>query len=148
MKNQIVLFSIFLLFVVGCKKDPEPEACFSEKVSDVKVNFDGGCSKDADSYFWDFGDNKTSEVKNPVHTYSKVGTYTVTLRVTNKEGSDEISRDISLEQKCSECTCKTRDTGDIVFSKRFCGSASEVADFQAGQRASCEALGHHPTCEN
>lgn len=37
----------------------------------------------ADSYAWTFGDGTTSTVKNPVKTYAKKGTYTVTLAVTN-----------------------------------------------------------------
>ena len=37
----------------------------------------------ADSYAWTFGDGTTSTVKDPVKTYAKKGTYTVTLAVTN-----------------------------------------------------------------
>ena len=37
----------------------------------------------ADEWFWDFGDGATSTQKNPVHTYSTVGNFTVTLRVKN-----------------------------------------------------------------
>lgn len=34
-------------------------------------------------WLWDFGDGNTSTLQNPVHTYTNVGNYTVTLRVTN-----------------------------------------------------------------
>ncbi|HII91403.1 MAG TPA: PKD domain-containing protein [Methanosarcina sp.] len=37
---------------------------------------------------WNFGDGKSSTEKNPVHTYSKAGTYTVNLTVRNDEGTD------------------------------------------------------------
>ena len=33
------------------------------------------------SWLWDFGDNTTDDSKNPIHTYSKPGTYTVSLKV-------------------------------------------------------------------
>lgn len=37
----------------------------------------------ADSYLWNFGDGTTSTLKDPVHTFPKRGTYTVSLQVTN-----------------------------------------------------------------
>jgi len=36
-------------------------------------------SQNALTYLWDFGDGQTSTVQNPVHTYSALGTYSVTL---------------------------------------------------------------------
>ncbi|MFA5267437.1 MAG: PKD domain-containing protein, partial [Methanoregula sp.] len=40
------------------------------------------------SWIWDFGDGATSTLKNPVHTYTATGNYTVNLTVTNEVGSD------------------------------------------------------------
>ncbi len=37
----------------------------------------------ADTWSWNFGDGNTSTAQNPVHTYVSVGTYTITLTVTN-----------------------------------------------------------------
>jgi Zn-dependent metalloprotease len=37
---------------------------------------------------WNFGDNTTSTLQNPTHTYTNAGTYTVTLIATNCNGSD------------------------------------------------------------
>ncbi len=37
---------------------------------------------------WDFGDDGTSTVQNPSHTYATAGTYTVSLTVTAAEGTD------------------------------------------------------------
>lgn len=36
---------------------------------------------------WDFGDGETSAEPNPVHTYTRAGTYTVTFTVANEGGS-------------------------------------------------------------
>ncbi len=40
------------------------------------------------SWQWDFGDGNTDTVQNPVHTYQSSGTYTVSLTVSNSNGSD------------------------------------------------------------
>jgi len=41
------------------------------------------------SWVWDFGDGTNATEKNPVHTYTTAGTYTVTLNATNAIGSDD-----------------------------------------------------------
>jgi PKD repeat protein len=62
---------------------------------DEPISFSGGDSYDSDgdivSYYWDFGDDETSIVQNPSHTYSDDGTYTVTLTVTDDD--DETDTD-------------------------------------------------------
>ncbi len=40
------------------------------------------------SWLWDFGDGTTSTAKNPTHTYSADGYYTVSLTVSNTAGSN------------------------------------------------------------
>ncbi|MGA2913049.1 MAG: PKD domain-containing protein [Methanoregula sp.] len=40
------------------------------------------------SWSWDFGDGSYSTSRNPTHTYSTIGTYTVNLTATNAYGSD------------------------------------------------------------
>lgn len=41
---------------------------------------------------WDFGDGGSSTEQNPKHTYTTLGTYTVTLTASNKDGSDSTSK--------------------------------------------------------
>lgn len=43
-------------------------------------------SANATSYTWDFGDGKTSNEENPVHTYAAAGEYEVILTATNECG--------------------------------------------------------------
>ncbi|MCQ8894118.1 MAG: PKD domain-containing protein [Methanolinea sp.] len=44
------------------------------------------------AWTWDFGDGTTSPERNPSHTYSVPGTYTVTLTAQNDGGSSTLSR--------------------------------------------------------
>jgi len=39
------------------------------------------------TFEWDFGDGTTAVGQNPIHAYSEVGVYTVTLTVTDSEGN-------------------------------------------------------------
>jgi len=53
---------------------------------DVQFNgaVTGGCP--GYTYQWDFGDGVTSDQQNPRHTYTKEGTYTATMTVTDSKG--------------------------------------------------------------
>jgi PKD repeat protein len=57
----------------------------------LAVNFSGTGSSDSDgaiaSYSWTFGDGGTSTAAAVAHTYSAVGTYTATLKVTDNLGA-------------------------------------------------------------
>jgi PKD repeat protein len=44
------------------------------------------------SWKWDFGDGASSTEQNPKHTYTTLGTYTVSLTASNKDGSDTTSK--------------------------------------------------------
>jgi PKD repeat protein len=55
------------------------------------ITFDGSGSYDPDggpivAYNWDFGDSSSGTGVTPTHTYSALGTYTVTLTVTDEFG--------------------------------------------------------------
>jgi len=73
-------------------------------------------SDDADgeivSWSWEFGDGATSADKNPVHEYSGEGSYTVTMEVTDDDGSQDIvSRVVTVE--------KSPPTADYSYSRSF-----------------------------
>ena len=46
------------------------------------------------SWLWDFGDGDTSTDQNPIHTYTSVKSYWVTLTVTNIYGTSTLGMDI------------------------------------------------------
>jgi hypothetical protein len=71
------------------------------------VTFDGSYSYDPDggaivSYLWDFGDGTVISTANPtiLHTYTSIGTYEVTLVVTDDEGqvSDPATHAIGITE--------------------------------------------------
>ena len=53
----------------------------------LKVTFTETSKGSPTAWKWDFGDGTSSTEKNPTHTYSKTGTYTVKLTATNEAGS-------------------------------------------------------------
>ncbi len=49
------------------------------------------------SWNWRFGDGSVSAVKNPTHTYTTAGTFTVTLTITNANGcTDSIKKTVQV----------------------------------------------------
>ena len=59
------------------------------------------------SWAWDFGDDGTSTEQSPSHTYTTVGTYTVSLTVTAAEGSDTYAYESIVVQAVPELTQQT-----------------------------------------
>lgn len=54
------------------------------------VHFKNTTKGNAVSYQWNFGDGTTSSDIDPVHVYTKYGTYTVTLTATNSNGCQTV----------------------------------------------------------
>lgn len=50
----------------------------------------------ATAYSWDFGDNTTSTLANPTHTYSNDGVYTVTLTASNSCGTNTSTQVVTI----------------------------------------------------
>lgn len=68
-------------------------ANFGFTVSGLTVLFSDASAGDPVSYSWDFGDGQGSSARNPSHTYSRAGTYTVSLTIGNEFGvSDSTSQ--------------------------------------------------------
>jgi len=69
-----------------------PTAAFSASPTSgnapLTVTFTDKSKNSPDSWKWNFGDGSSSTEQNPVHTYSKVGQYIVTLTVKNAAGSN------------------------------------------------------------
>jgi FOG: PKD repeat len=44
------------------------------------------------SWYWNFGDGTSSKIQNPTHKYSKTGSYTVALTVSNAAGNNTVTK--------------------------------------------------------
>lgn len=57
-------------------------------IAPLAVNFTDSSTGTISSWSWNFGDGSTSTEQNPSHTYTTVGTYSVTLQVSGTNGTD------------------------------------------------------------
>ena len=62
-----------------------------EASEDEPIQFQGSAEGGVPpySFHWDFDDGETSDIQNPMHTYTNTGNYTVTLTVTDDESDTE-----------------------------------------------------------
>lgn len=58
----------------------------------MTVKFIDASTGSPTAWKWNFGDGITSVDQNPVHTYTSLGTYTVTLTASNANGQDTTSK--------------------------------------------------------
>jgi gliding motility-associated-like protein len=77
---------------------------FSRQFSDQSIG--------ATSWFWDFGDGATSTQPNPVHAYSKAGSYIVKLTVKNETCEHTTSKQVLIVSEKADFT-----TSDTVVCK-------------------------------
>jgi hypothetical protein len=89
----------------SCRKEPKQlqgtvTACFTT-VKDTFYTGDTvlfiGCSQNADSLLYNFGDGTTSALRSPSHIFSQPGTYSVTLRAANQSQSNTTSTTIIVK---------------------------------------------------
>ena len=90
---------LFITRVFSPPPSQIPTAAFTSDLSTVlcggNVTFTDQ-STEAFEWLWDFGDQTTSEFKNPVHNFTTPGVYNVKLTVTNILGSNFIIHPITV----------------------------------------------------
>ena len=70
-----------------------PQVNKAVQFTDQSTDVDGSVS----GWDWTFGDGETSTEQNPTHSYTAIGTYTVTLTVTDNEGAEgTVSKQVSV----------------------------------------------------
>ncbi|AKB82590.1 Chitin binding protein [Methanosarcina barkeri 3] len=74
----------------------KPVADFTSSVTSgkapINIAFSDTSTETPIKWQWNFGDGTTSTQQNPIHKYSKAGTYTVNLTVTNAAGSNTATK--------------------------------------------------------
>ena len=61
-----------------------------------EVQFEDLSMNNPEEYLWDFGDGNTSDEANPLHVYTQSGNYSVSLTVSNQNGSSTYSLDYQI----------------------------------------------------
>ena len=94
---------------VGTEKNNPPVAKITlaeTAKTGEQIFFDSSGTYDPDgdslTYLWDFGNDETSNLKNPSYSYSAPGTYVITLTVSDGEYSDSENAIIEITKKKTE----------------------------------------------
>lgn len=104
---KVALFLTTCLSLLNCSSDnnsplpvtPAPTVDFyysgNTAPAPALVSFNSTVTN-ATTYLWDFGDNASSTVANPQHTYTAGGTYTVKLTAIGEGGSTSITKTVNV----------------------------------------------------
>lgn len=91
------IFLLWIIVLVACGDDDVPPiipvAMFTQDRDVIETNESvqfTNSSENSDSYLWDFGDNKTSTDPNPQHSYTRRGTFVITLTTTSSTGDEAV----------------------------------------------------------
>lgn len=100
----LIAFFAVTSFIVSCTEENEDSADAVTAGFTYTIDAETGTvtflntSENATTYSWDFGDETSSRLKDPVKMYSANGTYNVLLTASNEAGrSDVESADIVIE---------------------------------------------------
>jgi cyclophilin family peptidyl-prolyl cis-trans isomerase len=110
MKKVIYLpLLVLIILFAACKKEsmpPVPDFTFT--VDSMTVKLTGTSTNNPTSWNWDFGDGESGSGSSVTHTYAKEGSYTVTLKVSNDDGSNTVSSQVNIgaELKLAEISTK------------------------------------------
>ena len=92
MKKLILISISFITIYINCLNAQPPDAAFIANITfgcgQLMVNFIDLSTNNPTSWLWDFGNGNTSALQNPSVVYINPASYTVTLIVSNADGSD------------------------------------------------------------
>jgi kumamolisin len=61
-------------------------------ITPLTVTFNNTTTNNPTTWLWQFGDGQTSTAKTPTHTYTTVGSFTVSLKATNAAGNNSLTK--------------------------------------------------------
>jgi uncharacterized protein (TIGR02145 family) len=153
--NFLVFVSLSILLFVTCIKPDEtvdPVACFEMSKDLAETNESvtfTNCSQDADKYVWNFGDGETSTDKDPTHSYSEVGSFTINLLAEKDENYDQITKVIQIILAVDVATISTNSVTDITENTAKCGgNITSDGDATITARGVCWSTSENPTITN
>lgn len=125
------------------------QALFMPEIDNKTVYFHNLTNCDNVDWNWNFGDNNSSEVRDPVHVYEQKGTYTATLTIESEfDGiaySSSFSMEINLEDGTIKATTGIKDLkpNKLAEFEAFKVYPNPVVDhlnvsFDAEKAANCE----------
>lgn len=100
-REKLILFMVFALFFCisgagAVSAADAPVANFTTNATHgsapLAVQFNDTTKNNPTTWNWDFGDSGTSTEQNPTHTYTKSGTYNITLTATNEIGNSVLTK--------------------------------------------------------
>ena len=125
----------------------EPSAKFSYEANELTVAFKNA-STNGQSYKWDFGDGKTTTDKNPTYTYSKSGTYKVTLTAINGAQSNNYAQDITVTEQTPKASFTySKNNLSVSFINTSTNAKSYKWEFGDGKTSTDKNPNHTYTKE-
>ncbi|WP_328590980.1 PEGA domain-containing protein [Methanofollis fontis] len=79
----------------------------------LQVTFTDTSTDGPETWNWTFGDGNVSDERNPLHTYTEEGTYTVSLTVANGYGQDTLTREDYIVVSSTPAITLTAPTGRL-----------------------------------
>ncbi len=80
-----------------CEEPPKAEIILSQQTYCTgTIQFRDGSRYSPTSRTWHFGDGNHSNARNPIHSYEKNGSYTISLFVQNQNGADTARETITI----------------------------------------------------
>ncbi|MCK4663388.1 MAG: PKD domain-containing protein [Bacteroidales bacterium] len=151
----IKLLSAFLILTIviltTCKKPeetPKPTACFDMSTTEAAVNEQiifTNCSENAELYLWNFGDGISSPEKDPTHTYTEAGNYTISLLAKNGDNYDQATKSITIISISSLSTGSVSNITTTTVS--ITGNISDLAGNTITQHGHCWSTNQNPTTD-
>lgn len=123
-----MLASVFLL--AACARPIADFTIQGETKAPTRLSFENTSEK-ADTFFWDFGDGKTSTEASPNHRYSSSGNYLVTLKAM-KEGKKKarIKEQRLVIDAPIECLVEIETPFGLMLLRLFDSTPKHQENFQ------------------